>query len=281
MLVARPAMALLAILGAASRAGDDGAGGDLDDTVQMRAVVFEDTGLTPNPVLDHLVDGDVLDVAVTDGVADARGIVHQCVRTIDGVANCFNAFPVQFGDGGDARFQFQLLDNGRCGPAGACVLVVDDAARTRRAMAHTVFGAPALPAPVVTITPARLVDEGDEVQVAIRQLTPGTAVQVGYCGPGCDHLTRVVADPLGQATAKVVIGADCLRCGIAVIGGAHDSLTSVPFAPRPQPGYDTGRLTTGLLVAAALLVAAWRVVATVDWRPPSEAATPDMDAAEL
>ncbi|MBA3983423.1 MAG: hypothetical protein H0X61_07775 [Acidimicrobiia bacterium] len=55
----------------------------------------------------------------------------------------------------------------------------------------------------------------------------------------------------------------------------------MPFAPPPQPGYDASRLTVGLLVGAALLVAAWRIVAAVDWSPPSEAATPDLDAAEL
>ena len=79
----------------------------------------------------------------------------------------------------------------------------------------------------------------------------------------------------------MVVGAPCDRCGIAVIGSAHDTLTPVPFAPPPRPDYDDRRLTLGLLVAAALLVAAWRIVATIDWRPPSEADTPDLDAVEL
>jgi len=284
VLIAPAALALLAVLGGGGggRAGGDGGdGGDLDGAVKMRAVAPEDTGLTPSPVLDRLVDGDVLDVTVTDGAPGARGTVRQCVRSLSGVGSCVNAFPMQFGDRGDARFQYRIVDTGRCGPAATCVLVIDNAGATRRAIAHTVFGGPAPPAPIVAIRPARLVEEGDEVRVIIGALTPGAVVQVGYCSPGCSQFNRVVADPLGLATTSVVIEADCARCGIAVIGGAYDSLTAVPFAPPPQPGYDASRLTVGLLVGAALLVAAWRIVAAVDWSPPSEAATPDLDAAEL
>ena len=144
-----------------------------------------------------------------------------------------------------------------------------------------VFGAPAPPPPVVTISPTEPVEQGDEVRVDIAGLQPESAVQVGYCDPECGTPTRVVADSHGRATSTVIVGAPCDRCGVAVIGGAHDTLTAVEFAPPPQPGYDARRLTIGLLVAAALLVAAWRIVATIDWRPPSEAATPDLDLAEL
>ena len=77
------------------------------------------------------------------------------------------------------------------------------------------------------------------------------------------------------------VGAPCDTCGVAVIGSAHDALTPVPFAPPERPDYDERRLMLGLAIAAALLVTAWRIVATIDWRPPSEADTPDLDAAEL
>ncbi len=279
MAVARSALVLLAVLAGGVRSGGDA--GDRDDAVKIGAVALDDTGVTPNPVVDHLVDGDVLDVTVTDGVPGARGTVRQCVRTTGGLTNCVNTFPVQFGDGGDARFQYELVDTARCGPAGSCVLVVDDAARTRRAVAYTVFGAPAPPAPVVAITPARPAEEGDEVRVIITALTPGATVQVGYCTPDCERFNEVVADPLGLATTSLTIGPDCARCGIAVLGGALDSLIAVPFAPPPQPGYDVTRLTVGLLVGMAMIGAAWRIVVTVDWSPPSEAATPDLNTAEL
>ncbi len=272
------AVALTVVVVAGGRAGDDQGH---REAVSMRAVAPEDTSVTPNPVLDGLADGAVLDVTVTDGVAGAGGVVRQCVRTTDGVAGCLNDFPVQFGEGGDARFLYELIDTGRCGATASCVLVVDDVGVTRRAVAHIVFGAPAPPAPDVAIATQRLVEAGDEVVVTIGGLTPGVNVQVGYCGPDCGRFTDVVADADGRATTTVVVGTDCERCGIAVIGGPHDSLVPVPFAPPPQPRYDGRRLATGLLVAAALLLAAWRIVIGVDWSPPSEAATPDMDAVEL
>ena len=37
------------------------------------------------------------------------------------------------------------------------------------------------------------------------------------------------------------------------------------------------RLVAGLAVAAAALLAAWRTIVAVDWRPPSEAQVPDDD----
>jgi hypothetical protein len=41
--------------------------------------------------------------------------------------------------------------------------------------------------------------------------------------------------------------------------------------------YDASRLVAGLAIAAlALGVAAW-IVRTTDWRPPSEAGTPELD----
>ena len=73
----------------------------------------------------------------------------------------------------------------------------------------------------------------------------------------------------------------CDGCGVAVIGNAHDTLTPVPFAPASRPDYDARQLMLGLTIAAGFLVAAWRIATTIDWRPPSEADTPDLDLAEL
>jgi hypothetical protein len=45
--------------------------------------------------------------------------------------------------------------------------------------------------------------------------------------------------------------------------------------------YDVARLVAGLGLAALLLaVAAW-LVRTTDWRPPTEADTPELDGATL
>jgi hypothetical protein len=66
-----------------------------------------------------------------------------------------------------------------------------------------------------------------------------------------------------------------------VIAGPHETFTSVSFAPLPMPRYDGLRMAIGLVVAAVLLFTAWRIVIAVDWRPPSEADTPDLDLVEL
>ena len=274
MSAVRATLAVLAALGGMGPADDDGG----DVVVEMAR---DEQSVGPTPVLDHLTGGDVLDITVVDGTAGSKGAVRQCVRTFGGVGGCTNQYPVQFGDRGDARFQYQLTDPGDCGPGGSCVLVVDDLNGERRALAVLVFGGPAPPPPIVTISPTELVEEGDDLLVDIAGLQPGSVVQVGYCDPECATPTRVVADVRGQATSIVTVGAPCGRCGVAVIGSAHDTLTAVTFAPPPRADYDARRLMPGLLVAGGLLVAAWRIVFTIDWRPPSEADTPDLDLAEL
>jgi hypothetical protein len=281
MLAVRAALAVIVAFGGLSRAGsDDGDGGDAV-VVEMTAVTRDEQSAVPTPVLDQLAGGDVLDVSVVDGTGGANGAVRQCVRTFGGVTGCTNRYPVQFDDRGHARFQYQLTDRGDCGPGGSCVLVVDDLDGERQALAVLVFGAPAPPPPTVTISPSELVEEGDRVRVDISGLQPDSAVRIGYCDPECATSSRVVADPLGDATSTVVVGAPCARCGVAVIGSAHDTLTPVPFAPPERPDYDQRRLTLGLVLAAALLAAAWRIVTAIDWHPPSEADTPDLDAAQL
>ena len=279
MLAIPPLLAVLAALaGLAGASDDDGRGAAVVETV---AVARDDHSVVPTPVLDRLMGGDVLDVSVIDGTDGANGAVRQCTRTLGGVTGCTNRYPVQFDDRGHARFQYELTDPGDCGPGGSCVLVVDDLDGQRQALAVLVFGAPAPPPPAVTISPAELVEEGDRVGVDIAGLQPYSIVRIGYCNPECASATLVVADSRGHANSTVVVGAPCGTCGIAVIGSAHDTLAPVPFAPALQPSYHPRRLAIGLLLAAALLAAAWRISAAIDWRPPSEADTPDLDAAEL
>jgi hypothetical protein len=232
-------------------------------------------------VLDRLADGDVLDVSVIGGVEGIQGSVQQCVRTMTGPRACTNRYPVRFDDQGRARFQYQVTDPGDCGPDGSCVLVVDDRDGQRQASAALVFGAPIPPPPTVVISPTEQVEQGERVRIEVSGLSPSAVVRVSYCDPDCTATQRLLADSSGRVSSSVVAGAPCDGCGIAVIAGPYDERTPLSFAPVPQPGYDTRRLAIGLVVAAALLAAAWRIVTTVDWRPPSEADTPDLDAAEL
>ena len=170
MLAIPATLAVLVTLNGVGTAGDV----DRDDSraVEMVAVAPDEQTVAPTPVLDHLADGDVLDVSVVDATEGANGSVRQCVRTFGRVSGCTNRYPVQFDDTGHARFQYQLTDPGNCGPGGSCVLVVDDPDGERQALAVLVFGAPAPPPPTVTISPTELVEEGDQVRVDITGLPP-------------------------------------------------------------------------------------------------------------
>jgi hypothetical protein len=260
-----------------------GGDNDRDDTVavELVAVSPDEQGGGLSTMLDSLDDGDVLDVSVVDSAEGAQGSVRQCVRTLRGFQGCTNHYPVRFDDSGRARFQYQLDDTGDCGPEGSCALVVDDSDGTRQASAVLIFGAPAPPPPTIEISPTELVEEGDRLRVEVTGLPPNAVVRIGYCNPECTATTRVVADSSGRASENVVAGAPCDECGVAVIAGAHETFTPVSFAPLQVPGYDAHRLAIGLAVAAVLLATAWRIVTAVDWHPPSEADTPDLDMAEL
>lgn len=277
-MLARRTAAVVAAL--CSLAATGGTGGPDEEREVTRLRAGEPGQIALSAPLDELVAGDVVDLTVSNGIPDAIGSVRQCVRTIDALADCTNRYPVQFDGRGHARFQYQLADPGRCGPAGSCVLVVDDPGPQRRAVVATIFGAPTPPPPLVTVTPAQLVEPGAEVRVDVTGLVPGTPVDVGYCDPACVSSARAIADDDGVAQVAITVGEPCPRCGIAV-GGVTNTLTPVEFAPPAQTTYRPGRLVGGFVVAAVALIVAWRIVVTVDWRPPSEAATPDLDAAEL
>ena len=271
------------IAGVGSGAGPAGAGTPDDQhEVFLRAGPTSDTQTAPLQVLDRLRAGDLVDISLVGGVDNARGVVRQCTRMIDAISGCVNSYPVQFGDRGDARLLYRVTDPGSCGPQGTCVLVVGDIDDQRSAAAALVFGAPAPPQPTVSIVAGSgtVARHGETVQVEVGQLVPGARIGVAYCSPVCDDVDRGQADTAGRLTVAVVVGDACTSCGIAVIGTAHDTLVRVPLAAERQPGYDPQRLVVGLVVAGLLLVAAWRIVAAVDWRPPSEAATPELDAWE-
>lgn len=54
------------------------------------------------------------------------------------------------------------------------------------------------------------------------------------------------------------------------------TLLALEFTAPPPPVWRPDRLIAGLSVAAALIALAPRIVVTVDWRPPSEAETPEL-----
>jgi hypothetical protein len=256
-----------------------GAGGD-DTAVDVDAVPVDEAVLTA-PTIDELAGGDVLTIRVHGGVESARGHVQQCRRVVSGFRGCTNQFPMLFDDNGRAVFQYQVEDLGGCGATGSCVVVVRDDEREREAYAFTIFGAEAPPPPSVTLSPSGPYTEGDEVRVDVANLAPGAPIEAAYCGDTCESLRRATAGEDGTATAIVVIGPRCEDCGIIVVAAAGSSFTEIPFVAPPSADYDLPRLIAGLTAAAALLILAWLIVATVDWRPPSEAQTPELDGSEV
>ena len=235
---------------------------------------------SPAPVLDRLEDGDVLRVFVSGGAPGARATVRQCTRAATGFTGCRNVFPVQFDNDGSAAFQYQISDPGDCGVTGSCAIAVDDHDGSV-AYALTVFGAPAPLPPDVVLTPAGPYEPGDTVRVDLASLPPGAVTQVAFCTPGCNAFGTAQADADGRATASVVIEERCSECFIAVLGGGAETFVPVEFSSVPAADYSPIRLVVGLSAAAAMLLVAWWIIASVNWRPPSEASTPEFDAVEL
>ena len=235
-------------------------------------------------VIDHLGDRDVLRIHVTALPPETASQVRQCRRTAEGFSACRNNFPVEVADDGSATFQYQLSGGrGGCGPDDACAVVVGPGGGVR-AFAYTVFGAPA-PAPArLQIEPAGPYHEGRRVEVTTSGLPAGSAGAIAFCSPRCNQVTplRASADGVGRATVTLRPRCDGWSCSVALVGaGAHDTMVPVRFVPAPVPDHDTKRIVAGLSGAGAALLLAWFVARRTDWDPPSEAATPELDAAEL
>ena len=225
--------------------------------------------------VDNLEDGDVLAIVVTDGEPGARGSVRQCRLGTDGVTGCHNSYPILFDDDGIATFQYQLRDRGTCGADAICVVVAstDD----EIAMAFTVFGEEARPPPTVRLTPRGPLQPGSTVHVQASGLIPGAPAQAAFCDEACARAERAVAGPDGTVRFDVDVAGPC-RCTIVVVGGATVTRTALTFVPAPSARYDTWRLVAGLAACVAFLLVAWRLITTTDWRPPSEAATPELES---
>ncbi|MGQ0520059.1 MAG: neocarzinostatin apoprotein domain-containing protein [Actinomycetota bacterium] len=256
------------------------------------------------PVVDRLVDGTVLRVTAGGFVPDTDGTVAICRNGPSGPARCLGAFPVRFDGAGTARFQYLVVRDGtgRCGPDDGCVLAVTDA-EGRLGTVATVFGA-AAPAPGrVTITPRTGLEDGQAVQVLLTGFPPGAHVRLAQCVPPGQPVARrcgapgpvvpVVVGDDGRASASFAVRAGsvgsghhpCLRgrvCAVAVTtadGAVPAPVVPITFSAGRGASYDGGRLIVGLLVAIALACLATWLVRTTDWREPSEAATPELDAA--
>jgi hypothetical protein len=263
-------------------------------------------------VLDQLDPRVVLRVDAFGFEPDRRGSVRQCVRGVSGRERCGNRFPVLFDENGHARFQYlagdHFLDPGSVAPTcmraeSSCVVRLSDG--TTSVAVHTVFGGSA-PEARAMVTPAPdAVDPGDRLRVALSGFRPGTTVRVALCAApavsgtrrcgGSGAETRVAIGPDGSGRAGIrlgepVVGSDGVRCGrhtrcalVVQAGGGAVAFApvEVSYASGPGASYDRARLALGVVLLLLLLGAVVVLFRTTDWRKPSEAETPEMDAAEL
>ena len=258
---------IVALLGGAPAADDDD-----QQSVVLRAGADDQL---IDQTIEQLYDGDVLAILLTDGEPGATGSVRQCRLGVTGPTSCHNHFPILFDDDGQATFQYQVRDDGDCGADATCVVVAGTP--EERGIAFTVFGAGAPPDPVVQLSPAGPVRPGDRVRVDVSGLPPGAPVQAAFCGQTCRPAERSTAAGDGTAVVDVTVGDRCRTCAIVVVGGAASVRMPVTFVAPPATSYDVRRLLAGMAAAAVFLLAAWWLVVTVDWRPPSEADTPEFE----
>jgi hypothetical protein len=58
-------------------------------------------------------------------------------------------------------------------------------------------------------------------------------------------------------------------------------VSPIRFAAGASVRYDAQKVVSGVLLAALLLLVAWLLARTTDWRKPTEADTPELDRAVL
>lgn len=153
------------------------------------------------------------------------------------------------------------------------------------------------------MTASRGVEVGEDVRVTVGGVEPGARLAVVRCAPPgvpvSEHRDEpapvVVAGPDGRATAIVELAARPVgaaghpcrrgsRCGLAAVGEGgllRTPVATLAFAGGPGASYDGAREVAGLAAAALLLAMAAWLVRRTDWREPTEASTPALDAATL
>ena len=236
------------------------------------------------------------------------GSVQQCVVELGRRTACGEPFPVQFD--GDGRAEFQFAVRGDIAPGGCragqptCLLRVTGASPDRHVSVQTVL-TDVVTSGVVRLEPAGPLADGQTVDVIVSGFPPGSTATAVLCAPpevydarrcgpsGPGSAFVVDAGGAGKTTLTVAagrLGSDGALCGprrvcgvAVVVGGGFITAPIAPvrFSLGPGPSYDAGRLLAGVLVAVGLLGAAVLIARRTDWTKPTEAATPDLDSADL
>jgi len=229
-----------------------------------------------------------------------KALADQCVTELGRHTVCGPSITVQFDSDGHADFLFVV--RGDIAPGGCrlgsatCLLRVRTS--DREAIIQTVLGDPYV-AGRVAVT-AR---DGEGVDVAVVGFPAGSRATAVLCAPLLTYDARrcseglstfsLDADGAGRTTVTIGarhVGTDELSCGprsrcevmvLAEPGYVAAPGAVVALAGGARVSYTAERVLTGILVAVALLGLAVTIVIRTDWTKPTEAATPDLDAADL
>ncbi|MDQ1534577.1 MAG: hypothetical protein QOF28_2338 [Actinomycetota bacterium] len=262
-------------------------------------------------VVDRLAPDTVLQMRVVGFEPFERAIAEQCAS--HDLTRCGNRVPVQFDEGGVARFQYLVNDafldseqiSGACRfDATPCSIVVRALESGTHAKIQTVF-IDTVPSPgQIAVTPAHELSlDGETVTVEVENYPPGAELTATLCGapdvfgarcgePG--PTARLVVGSDGSGHTRLVIkpgavGTDRVRCfrgddcGVSVASEtvfARAPVVPISFAAPPGSEYDTNRLAIGLAVAVLLAAIAAGLIRRTDWSAVGEAAAPEIDDAD-
>lgn len=257
--------------------------------------------------VDRLEPQSIVQVRAAGFMAFERGFVQECVAELGHLTTCTGRFPVQFGEDGGADFQYQIPSSSAPGGCrygqATCTLEVRGTKSTKRGEVQIVVGEAR--AGKILVSSLDGVRDGQALTVSVSGFpanTPATAMlcalvggyDVRHCGigPGTAALA-VGADGSGRANLVAdtgAIGADSVQCGprnaCGVLVVTQEGFVAAPAVPLhfslgPGASYNGSRLAVGLSLGGLLVVVAIILVWRTDWTKPTEAATPEVDAADL
>jgi hypothetical protein len=220
--------------------------------------------------------GDVLDVRGHGFTGATTGVIAQCLRA--DARRCRNLVTVTTGQDGTLRSPYRVE-----GAASGAVLVVE--VDLDRAAARLDFRADGVARAGATLHAAG-------GRVTIRGVPPGEPVTLLGCPrgitsvDGCATIARPVAAADGTASVDLEDAYITSGTQLALVDAARAVVAGpLDLAARPRPRPDVtlapGRVVSGLALAVLLIGVAVRLIRSTDWRAPTEAATPYLDAAAL
>ncbi len=251
--------------------------------------------------LDELAPETLLTVMASGFDPDTTGVIHQCVEGSS--RQCRNRLPVRFDDLGAATLQYLVTNEIEpCRLAGErCTIELSTSGKV--SVVETVFIDKAPPPGRLEVAPRHGLLVGDTVTVTARGFGPAAELTVMVCavpsisGPRCGAPAPEVSLTIGRdgtGHAELVldvsrVGSEGVACGRQVTcrvvvqsdqRGVRARAVALSFTASPGADYDTNRVILGLLGALGLaMVAAW-LIASTDWRPPTESDATAMDEAD-